>query len=154
MFLPPRFPWDDNCDCIPCTKGMFRYVSFVTFNFLFKIFSFGMCFFDILWFNPYVFFLGMFSHIIMPLQAYEELRHNKYAMPLPVYSEARKHRGGVDPHYVSFEEAVTHPFTDEHQPSSLQNRRRNINSNVAGDVTRSYRNRTSTSSHKQGSSVV
>jgi hypothetical protein len=40
------------------------------------------------------------------------------------------------PHFMSFEEAVTHPFTDEHQPF-LQNRRRNINSNVVGDAMRS-----------------
>ena len=37
-----------------------------------------------------------------------------------------------DLHYMSFEEAVTKPFTDEHQPS-LQNRRRN--NNIVGEVT-------------------
>ena len=36
-----------------------------------------------------------------------------------------------DLHYISFEEAITKPFTDEHQPS-LQNRRRN--NNIVGEV--------------------
>jgi len=36
----------------------------------------GCVFPDLFRFNPFVFFVGMFSPMIMPLQAYEEL-HNK-----------------------------------------------------------------------------
>ena len=57
----------------------------------------------------------MFSPMIMPLQAYEELQ-KKYAMPLPIPKPVSI-EGGFDPHFMSFEEAVTYPFTDEHQPS-------------------------------------
>jgi hypothetical protein len=39
---------------------------------------------------------------------------------------------GSDIHYMSLEEAVKHPFSDEHQPS-LQNRRRG-NNGAVGDV--------------------
>jgi len=54
----------------------------------------------------------MFSPIIMLVEAYTEL-HEKYAMPLPIpkpTSTAVK----TDLHYMSFEEATAHPFTDEH----------------------------------------
>ncbi len=66
----------------------------------------------------------------MPVETYTEL-HEKYAMPLPIpkpTSTAVK----TDIHYMSFEEAIAHPFTDEHKPS-LQNRRRN--NDIVGEVT-------------------
>jgi hypothetical protein len=73
---------------------------------------------------------GMFSPIIMTVQAYTQL-HEKYAMPLPIpkpTSTAEK----FDIHYVSFEEAVTQPFTDDHQPTLQSMRRSN---NIAREVT-------------------
>ena len=79
---------------------------------------------------------GMFSPIIMPAEAYKEL-HEKYAMPLPIPKpqvQATNTSTVVeksDLHYMSFEEAVTKPFTDEHQPS-LQKKRRN--NNIVGEV--------------------
>ena len=73
---------------------------------------------------------GMFSPIIMPVEAYTEL-HEKYAMPLPIPKPSNI-AGKSDLHYMSFEEAVAQPFTDKHQPS-LQKRRRNNNS--VGEVT-------------------
>ena len=66
---------------------------------------------------------GMFSSLIMPIEAYEEL-HNKLAMPLPIPKPTIDGVNGF--HYMSFEEVVTHPFTAEHQPS-LQNGRRTNN---------------------------
>jgi hypothetical protein len=66
---------------------------------------------------------GIFSPMIMPVEAYTEL-HEKYAMPLSIPKPTVKK--AADLHYMSFEEAVTKSFTDEHQPS-LQNRRRNNN---------------------------
>ena len=78
----------------------------------------------------------MFSPIIMPVEAYKEL-HEKYAMPLPIPKpqvQATNTSTVVeksDLHYMSFKEAVTKPFTDEHQPS-LQKKRRN--NNIVGEV--------------------
>ncbi len=66
----------------------------------------------------------MLSCLIMPHGAYVDLVNN-FATPLPVPKPQ-------DIHYMSLEEAVNHPFSDEHQPS-LQNRRRGNNGD-AGDV--------------------
>ena len=66
---------------------------------------------------------GMSSSLIMPIEAYEEL-HSKLTMPLPIPKPTID--GVNDFHYISFEEAVTHPFTAEHQPS-LQNWRQTNN---------------------------
>ena len=72
---------------------------------------------------------GMFSCLVMPHDAYVELVNN-FAMPLPI--PMPQDVAGSDLHYMSFEEAVKHPFSDEHQPS-LQSRRRD-NNVVVGDV--------------------
>ena len=77
----------------------------------------------------FMFLSGMFSPLIMPLAAYEEL-HNKFAMPLPLPLPSSV-AGNTDLHYMSFEEAVLHPYSDMHQPS-LQNRRRNDNLAIGG----------------------
>ena len=60
----------------------------------------------------------------MPVEVYTEL-HEKYAMPLSI-PKTRSTAEKSYVHYMSFEEAVTQPFTDEHQPS-LQSKRRNNN---------------------------
>ena len=73
---------------------------------------------------------GMFTHISMPLEAYDEL-HNVFAMPLPL-PKPPSATGIVDLHYMPFDDAILHPFTDEHQ-ASLQNRRR-VNNSVIGGV--------------------
>jgi hypothetical protein len=73
----------------------------------------------------------MFGPMIMPLAAYEEL-HNNFSMPLPIPKPASVAIVS-DPHYMTFDEAVKHPFTDVHKPS-LQNRRRNNNTVVGGNV--------------------
>jgi hypothetical protein len=69
--------------------------------------------------------------MIMSLAAYEEL-HTKFAMPLPLPKPPSAARIN-HLHYMSFEEAVTHPFTDKHQ-SFLRNRKRSENSTVVADV--------------------
>ena len=61
---------------------------------------------------------------------YEEL-HGIFAMPLLI-TKPPSTAEISDLHYMSFEEAVMHPFTDEHQPS-LQNIRR-TNMVFVGDV--------------------
>ena len=71
---------------------------------------------------------GMFSCLVMPHDAYVELVNN-FAMPLPI--PMPQDVAGSDLHYMSFEEAVKHPFSDEHQPS-LQNRRRTNNKAMGG----------------------
>ena len=53
-------------------------------------------------------------------------------MPLPL-PKPPSAAGINDLHYMSFEEAVTHPFTDKQQ-SSLQNRKRSKNLTVAANV--------------------
>jgi len=62
-----------------------------------------------------VVFLVEKACLIMPLEAYAEL-HNNLAMPLPIPKTLSSPAGThVDLHYMSFEEAVTHPlFPDEH----------------------------------------
>ena len=55
--------------------------------------------------------------------------------------------GVNDFHYLSFEEAVTHPFTAEHQPP-LQNGRR-TNNKAMGGVARHGREITRSSESKQ-----
>jgi hypothetical protein len=52
------------------------------------------------------------------------------SLPIPKLASAARI---PDPHYMSFDEAVKHPFTNEHQPS-LKNRRRNNNTVVDGGV--------------------
>ena len=74
---------------------------------------------------------GMFAPMIMPLAAYEEL-HTKFVILLPL-PKPQSAAGINDLHYMSFEEVVTHPFPDKHQPS-LQNRRQSENLNVVADV--------------------
>jgi hypothetical protein len=69
---------------------------------------------------PMFFFIGMFSPLIMPPEAYLELT-SKFSMPLPISKP--QDVPGSNLHYTSFEEAVAHPFSEEHQPS-FQNRRR------------------------------
>jgi hypothetical protein len=54
----------------------------------------------------------MFSRLVMPREAYDELVH-KYAMPLHV-SKPVEEAGIADPHYMSFEEAALHPLSDKH----------------------------------------
>jgi len=71
----------------------------------------------------------------MPLEAYDEL-HNVFAMPLPL-PKPLSATGIVDLYYMPFEDAILHPFTDEHQPS-LQNRRR-VNNSTIGGVALAYR---------------
>jgi hypothetical protein len=73
----------------------------------------------------------MFQPIIMPVEAYKE-SHENFAMPLPI-PKPSSIAGKPDLHYMSFEEAVELPFSNEYQPS-LQNRRRNthvVNGEVA-----------------------
>ena len=70
----------------------------------------------------------MFSSLIMPIEAYGELR-NKLTMSLPIPKPSNV-EGVTDLHLMSFEEAVAHPFNAEHQ-LSLQNRRR-INDRATG----------------------
>jgi hypothetical protein len=74
---------------------------------------------------------GMFSPMIMPNDAYEELCHT-YAMPLPIPKPGDT-ISRTDMHYMSFEEAVKEAFTDIHQPS-LRGRRRANNSSTVGQV--------------------
>jgi len=74
---------------------------------------------------------GMFSRIIRPVEAYKDL-HENFDMPLPI-PKPSSIAGKPGLHYMSFEEAVKLPFTDEHQPS-LQNRRRNKNVVMGGGV--------------------
>ena len=76
----------------------------------------------------------MFASMIMPLEAYAEL-HTNLAMPVPITKTSSSAAGThVDLHYMSFEEAVPHPFTDEHRPS-IQSRRHNKKYNtVIGGV--------------------
>jgi hypothetical protein len=69
--------------------------------------------------------------MIMPLDAYEKL-HNNFAIPLPI-PKLKSFVGILDPHYVTFDKAVKHPFKNEHQPS-LQNRRRYNNTEFDGVV--------------------
>ena len=66
----------------------------------------------------------------MPHKAYKEL-HEKIPMSLPI-PKPSSIAGKNDLRYMSFEEAVGKPFTNEHQPS-LQNWRRN-NDVVTGEV--------------------
>ena len=65
----------------------------------------------------------MFSPLIMPPDAYLEMVNN-YAMPLPIPKPQDVPRS--DLRYMSFEEAMLQPISDEYQPS-LQNRRRDNN---------------------------
>jgi hypothetical protein len=53
-------------------------------------------------------------------------------MPLPIPKPSSAN-GILDPHYMTFDEAVKHPFRHEHQPSRLT-RRRNNNTAADGDV--------------------
>ena len=57
----------------------------------------------------------MFTPLIMPHEAYRKLV-NDFTMPLPIPKPADAN-GHTDMHYISFEEAVLQPFSDEHQPS-------------------------------------
>ena len=75
-----------------------------------------------------MFFSRHVSPLIMPPEAYLELT-NKLSMPLPIPKP--QDVPGSDLHYMFFEEAVAHPFSEEHHPS-FQNRRRE--SAVVGDV--------------------
>jgi len=73
--------------------------------------------------------LGMFSPLIMSLKAYLELV-NSYVMPLPIPKPQDMLRSNL--HYVSFEEAVMQPFSDEHQPSlKIRRREENLSRDVA-----------------------
>ena len=56
-------------------------------------------------------FLGMFSTLIMPPEVYLELT-SMFSMPIPIPKPQDVH--GSDLHYMSFEEAVAHPFSKEH----------------------------------------
>ena len=67
--------------------------------------------------------------MITPLAAYEEF-HGNFAMPLPIPKPPNAEIS--DLHYITFEEAVMHPFGNAHQPS-LENRTR-TNLEVIGDV--------------------
>jgi hypothetical protein len=73
----------------------------------------------------------MFTPIIMPLEVYDEL-NNVFIMPLHFPKPPSATRI-VDLYYMPFEDAILHPFIDEHQPS-LQNRRRVNNSHIGGVV--------------------
>jgi len=91
---------------------------------------------------------GMFAPMIMPNVTFDEL-HNNYAMPLPTHKLASATLI-PDLHFMTFEEAVKHPLTDDHQPC-LQNRRRNSNAMVDGGVSlgkREIRSSSETESHK------
>jgi hypothetical protein len=72
-------------------------------------------------------------------------------MPLPI-PKPTSVAGIPDPHYMTFDEAVKHPFTDEHQPS-LQNRMRKNNTAVDGDVSLGERE-TRTSSEAETNKVT
>jgi len=77
---------------------------------------------------------GMPAPMIMPLEAYAEL-HNNLAMSLPITKTSSGAAGTrVHLHYMSFEEAMTHPFTDEHQPSIQSRRHNNNNNTIIGGV--------------------
>ncbi len=71
----------------------------------------------------------MFSSLLMPIEAYEEL-HINLAMPLAI-PKTTNVEGMAGMHDMSIEEAVTHTFTAEHKPS-LQNRRRLNNTFTGG----------------------
>ena len=92
----------------------------------------------------------MFAPMIMLLAAYEAL-HTNFAMPLPIPKPSSAN-GIPDPHYMTFDEEVKQPFTDEHQ-SSLQNRRRNNNAMVYGDASLGERE-TRTSSETETNKVT
>jgi hypothetical protein len=57
----------------------------------------------------------VFAPAIVPLAAYEEM-HNNVIMTLPIPKTTSVARIS-DPHYMTFDEAVKHPFTNEPQPS-------------------------------------
>ena len=63
-------------------------------------------------------------------EAYDEL-HNVFAMSLPL-PKPPSATEIVDLHFMPIEDAIIHPFIDEHQ-SSLRNRRR-VNNSVIGGV--------------------
>ena len=58
----------------------------------------------------------------MPEAAYNVL-HKDYAMPLPIPKPVPENAPRGDLHYMSLDEAVKLPFTDEHQPSKMKNAR-------------------------------
>ena len=88
----------------------------------------------------------MFSAIIMPDDAYKELREN-FAMPLPI-PKPSSIEGRHNLHYTSLEEDVKPPFTDKQQPSLIINRRR-INNVINREVSIGERESRSTESDTQ-----
>jgi hypothetical protein len=71
--------------------------------------------------------------MMMPLEAYAEL-HNNRVMPLPLPKTLSSAAGTYDLQYMSFEEAVTNLFTDEHAPSIQSRRHKNNNNTIIGGV--------------------
>jgi len=55
----------------------------------------------------------------MPVDVYEEVHSLLFPLPMPEESP-RDDTGAL--HYMSFEENMTQPFTDEHQPSKISKR--------------------------------
>jgi hypothetical protein len=58
---------------------------------------------------------------------------NTYSMPLPIPKLLEVPRNVAELHYMSFEEAMLQPFSDEHHPS-LQIHKK-ANNLIVGDVT-------------------
>jgi len=60
--------------------------------------------------------LGLFQPLRMPILAYQEL-HNML-FPLPIPQASPRDDSGIL-HYMSLEENLAMPFTDDHQPSRM-----------------------------------
>ena len=58
---------------------------------------------------------GLFSPLVMPFQAYQEMS----ALPLPTPQQQASTGTVRDLHYITLEQAMTRPFTAEHQPSLI-----------------------------------
>ena len=72
---------------------------------------------------------GLFSPLVMPFQAYQEMS----ALPLPIPQQQASTGTVRDLHYITLEQAMTRQFTAEHQPS-LMNRKAARASNAHAGV--------------------
>ena len=72
--------------------------------------------------------LGLFEPLRMPMEAYEKVHSKLFPLPIP---QARPDESG-ELRYLSLEDTMALPFTDEHQPSKKAKTAAPVNSSPVG----------------------